>query len=80
MAFFVTVFHILVLTLAVGFSVSIVIFVPLTLYIVPFCLWTGFQNNRGRHKDLRTGNVFRMARNATALYKSWIFRKAPAFR
>ena len=75
MAFFVTAFHILVLALAVGFSVSIVIFVPLTLYIVPFCLWTGFQNNRGR-----TGNVFRMARNATALYKSWIFHKAPAFR
>lgn len=80
MAFFTTAFHILILALAVGFLVSIVVFVPLTVYIIPFCLWVGFQNNRGKYKELKEGSVFRMAANATVLYRSWIFHKTPVFR
>lgn len=80
MAFFTTAFHILILALAVGFLISIVVFVPLTVYIIPFCLWVGFQNNRGKYKELKEGSVFRMAANATVLYSSWIFHKTPVFR
>lgn len=80
MAFFTTAFHVLIFALAVGFLVSIIVFVPLTIYNIPFYLWVGFQNNKGRHKDLKSGSVFRMARNASALYKSWIFHTTPVFR
>ena len=80
MAFFATTFHVLIFALAIGFSVSIIVFVPLTIYIIPFCLWVGFQNNKGRYKELKKGNAFRMACNASTLYKSWIFHKAPVFR
>lgn len=77
---FVVMFRILVFALAMGFLVSIIVFVPLTVYIIPFCLWVGFQNNKGQHKELKEGSVFRMARNASILYRSWIFHKAPVFR
>lgn len=80
MAFFTTAFYILFFALAVGFSVSIIVFVPLTIFIIPFCLWVGFQNNKGQYKELKTGNVFHMAMNASILYKSWIFHKTPMFR
>ena len=80
MTFFAAVFHVIIVSLAVGVAVSIVVFVPLTIYIIPFCLWVGFQNNKGKYQNLKEGSCFRMARNATSLYKSWIFHKAPVFR
>lgn len=80
MVFFTTTFHILVAALTIGFAVSIVIFVPLTIYIIPFCLWAGFQNNKGNFRNLKEGSFFRMVRNSTSLYKSWIFHKAPVFK
>lgn len=76
---FVVMFRILVFALAMGFLVSIITFVPLTVYIIPFCLWVGFQNNKGQHKELKGGSVFHMARNASILYRSWIFHKTPVF-
>lgn len=80
MAFFTTVFHVLMFALAAGFAVSIIVFVPLTIYIIPFCFWVGFQNNKGKYRNLKEGSCFQMAQNATALYKSWILHKAPVFR
>lgn len=80
MVFFTTTFHILVAALTIGFAVSIAVFVPLTIYIIPFCLWVGFQNNKGNYRNLKEGSFFRMVRNATSLYKSWIFHKAPVFK
>ena len=75
---FTTVFTVLIASLAIGFAVSIIIFVPLTLYIIPYCLWLGVQNTKGKYRHLQDGN-FRMARNATRLYGSWICHKAPVF-
>lgn len=80
MAFFITALHILIWALAAGFLVSIIVFVPMTVYIIPYCLWLGFQNNKGKYKELKDGNIFWMAVNATILYKSWIFHKSPVFR
>ena len=74
---FTTVFTVLIASLAIGFAVSIIIFVPLTLYIIPYCLWLGVQNTKGKYRHLQDGNCFRMARNATRLYGSWICHKAP---
>ena len=60
---FTTVFTVLIASLAIGFAVSIIIFVPLTLYIIPYCLWLGVQNTKGKYRHLQDGNCFRMARN-----------------
>lgn len=81
MVFFIVAFKIICLALALGFAVSIIIFVPLTIYIVPYLLWVGAQNTRGRYRELSdVSNCFRSARNATSLYKSWICRTTPVFK
>lgn len=80
MVFFSIVFHVLIAAVATGIAVSVVIFVPLAIYIIPYCLWVGAQNTKGKYRELRNGNCFRMARNATILYKSWFSHKAPVFR
>lgn len=65
--------------LCAGAVISFIIFVPLTIYVIPYCLWVGSQNCVGKHKDKKKESVFRSARNATILYKSWITRKEPTF-
>ena len=79
MAFFTTAFTVLIAGLGIGFAVSLVIFVPLSVYIIPYCLWVGFQNNKGQYSALKGGNCFHMARNATRLYAAWISHRAPSF-
>lgn len=79
MTFFTTMLYVLVASLAIGLIVSIIIFVPLTIYVIPFSLWVGFQNNKGKYRDLKSG-IFSDARNATELYKSWIIHKDPVFK
>lgn len=54
---FTTVFTVLIASLAIGFAVSIIIFVPLTLYIIPYCLWLGVQNTKGNTAICRTGTA-----------------------
>lgn len=80
MTFFSTVFYILVIALTVGIAFSILVYVPLFLYIIPYCLWVGFQNTKGQYRNLKEENCFRMAKHATSLYTSWIFHKAPVFK
>lgn len=80
MAFFSIVFYVSVAAVAIGIAISIIIYIPLAIYIVPYCLWVGNQNTKGKYLNLRNGSCFRMAHNATILYKSWILHKAPVFR
>lgn len=70
---------VLVFALCAGVVVSVLVFVPLTLYTIPYALWVGAQNTRGKHKDKKKESVFRAARNATKLYKAWITRSEPTF-
>lgn len=79
MTFFTVTFHILIIAIAVGILFAVVVFVPLSIYVIPYCLWVGTQNTKGKYLELRKDNVFRMAGNATKLYKSWITHKAPSF-
>jgi hypothetical protein len=58
---------------------AVLIYVPLAIYAIPYCLWVGFQNNVGKHKDKKDEKLSRTVRNATILYKSWILRKEPTF-
>lgn len=80
MTFFAVTFGILIAAIAIGIAVSIIVFVPLTIYIIPYCLWVGVQNNKGNYLNLQDRSCFRMARNATSLYRSWISHTAPVFR
>lgn len=79
MTFITTTLSVLIASLAIGLAVSLVVFIPLTIYVIPFSFWIGFQNNKGNYRNLKSG-IFSDARNATALYKSWIFHKEPVFK
>ena len=81
MVFFAVTFKILCVSLALGFAVSIIFFVPLTIYVIPYLLWVGTQNTKGKYRELSdVTNCFKVARNATALYKSWILHSTPVFK
>lgn len=74
------VLKLIVFALCAGVVISFLIFVPLTVYVVPYSLWVGHQNTLGKHKDkLQKEGIFKTAKNATILYKSWILRKEPTF-
>lgn len=62
-----------------GVVLAILIYVPLMIYAIPYCLWVGFQNQVGKHKDKRNEKIWHTVRNATKLYISWITRKEPSF-
>lgn len=70
---------VLVFALCLGAIVSVLVFVPLTLYVIPYCLWVGSQNTRGKQLDKKKESVFRSTKNATKLYKAWITRREPTF-
>jgi len=72
---------VLVFALCAGAIVSVIVFVPLGLYVIPYALWVGREQTMGRQKDkLQKGeNVFRTAKNATKLYKAWITSQDPTF-
>ncbi len=73
------VLQILFFGLCLGAGISVIIFVPLSIYIIPYRLWIGFQNQVGKHKEKRNEKLFKTARNATILYKSWILHREPTF-
>ncbi len=74
------VLKLVVFALCAGAAISIIVFVPLTIYAIPYCLWVGHQHTIGKHKDkMQKEGIFKTARNATILYKSWITRKEPTF-
>lgn len=72
-------FHVLVAALCIGAIVSVVVFVPLTLYTIPYALWIGTQNLKGKHLDKKKESAFRAARNATRLYKAKLTGHEPIF-
>lgn len=65
--------------LCAGAAVAVLIFVPLTLYVVPYTLWIGFQNNKGNQLDKKKESIFQTVRNATKLYKAKLTGKEPIF-
>lgn len=72
-------FHVLVAALCIGAIVSVVVFVPLFLYTLPYDLWIGFQNTKGKQLDKKKEPIFRAARNATRLYKAKLTGHEPIF-
>lgn len=72
-------FYVIVFTLCAGVAISAIIFIPLTIYIIPYCLWVGFQHNKGKQKDKLTKGekLTRTASDATKVYKAWLIGKEP---
>ena len=70
---------VLVVALCAGVLISVIVFVPLTLYTIPYALWVGSQNTRGKHLDKKKESIFRAARNATKLYKAKLTGHEPIF-
>lgn len=77
MIFFTFMFKVLVFGLCLGAAVSVLVFVPLFIYTIPYALWVGRENTMGRQKDKKKEKIFSAAKNATKLYKSWITRQKP---
>lgn len=72
-------FYILCFALTVGIVVSIIIVVPLTIYVIPYALWHGVQLTKGKYKDQKEAGFFKTVKYATKLYSSWIFKKDLTF-
>ncbi len=70
---------VLVFALCAGAVIAVLVFVPLTLYVIPYTLWIGFQNNKGKQLDKKKEPVFRAVRNATKLYKAKLTGHEPIF-
>lgn len=72
-------FKLAVFALCVGVVISLLTFVPLFIYTIPFYLWVGFQNNVGQQLERKNEHFFRSVKNATKLYKAWILKREPTF-
>lgn len=81
MIIFSVIIRVLVFALCAGAVISVLVLVPTGLYVIPYALWIGFQQTKGKHKDklVKGEKLFITARDATKLYKSWIIRKEPTF-
>lgn len=72
-------FYVLIFSLCAGVVVSVLWFVPMSIYVLPYCLWVGSQQCAGRHLDKKNETIRKTARNATKLYKAWLLRREPTF-
>lgn len=79
MVIFWVMLKVLVFALCLGAGLAALVFVPLAIYAIPYCLWVGFQNNIGKQKDKKDEGVRRTVRNATILYKAKLTGREPIF-
>ena len=79
MTFIWVMLKVLVFALCAGAVISVLVFVPLVLYTLPYDLWIGFQNTKGKQLDTKKEPIFRAARNATKLYKAKLTGHEPIF-
>lgn len=68
---------ILTFAVALGLIVAVPLFIILTVYQIPYALWIGSQNVKGEQLDKKTEPLQSSLKNATKLYKCWIFGKSP---
>lgn len=72
-------FKIFLFAICAGVVISLLVFIPLTIYVVPYLLWVGNENTMGRHTDKKKEGIWKSVKNASLLYKSWIRREKPSF-
>lgn len=59
-----------------AFFLIIFVLIPLTVYSVPYALWLGSQQQKGKYSHIKI-NSFRFVIDATKVYKSWITHTKP---
>ncbi|MEF2965671.1 hypothetical protein V3851_07500 [Paenibacillus sp. M1] len=72
-------FQVLIAALCIGAIIAFVYYIPLAIYIIPYTLWVGNENTKGKQLDKKKESNWKSAKNATKLYISWIRRKKPSF-
>lgn len=77
---FTYIIYIICIAIALFAVIPVTVLFLLGIYSAPYCYWVGMQHCRGRYKELGNDGIRRNAYNATILYKSWLFHKAPVFR
>lgn len=74
------VLKILMFTFCLGVSLSIIVYVPLLVYLTPYSIWLGTSKAKRLYPKLQGNKSFWLSvKRATKLYKSWITRKEPTF-
>jgi fatty acid desaturase len=79
MVLFAVMFKVIVFALCAGAAIAVLVFVPLMIYAIPYCLWVGSQNTKGKHKDKKDEAFKNTIRNATKLYKAKLSGREPIF-
>lgn len=72
-------FNLLFTVLSFSFAFAICIFIPLTIYLIPFSFWCGTFKGKKYNQDLKKQSIFKTIKNASILYSSWILKKEPKF-
>ena len=72
-------FYLILFSIGAGLLISILIFVPLTIYVIPYAFWLGIEHTKGKHEDKKKEKLSKSVKHATILYGSWISRKEPSF-
>lgn len=78
MIFFNTIVYVLIAGLCIGVVVSLVFGVLSFIYMIPYALWVGAENTKGRQKDKLQEKYSTKLKHATQLYGAWITRRKPA--
>lgn len=79
MIIFSVMIKVLVFALCAGAIVSAAILIPTALYTLPYDLWIGCQNTKGKQMDKKKEPLFHAAKNATILYKAKLTGHEPIF-
>ncbi|WP_411676864.1 hypothetical protein [Caproicibacter sp.] len=81
MVFFAAFFHVLIFALCVGavvaVALSVLIFIPLTVYNIPYILWLGNEQTMGRYKEKNVKKIFKTTKDATRVYSAWLHHRKP---
>lgn len=72
-------FKIFLIAICAGAVISVLIFVPLAIYIIPYALWVGHQNTKGLLLERKKDGFWKIVKHASITYRSWIRREKPSF-
>lgn len=73
-------FNLFFTVLSFSFAFALLVFIPITIYVVPYCIWCGTLKGKKLMKTYTKQGIFKFIKNATILYASWISRKEPKFK
>lgn len=79
MVFFIVAIKVLLFAFCFAAGIAVLVFVPACIYTIPYALWMGSENTKGKQLDKKNAPFWTSVKNATKLYKAWITRQEPSF-